>query len=887
MASIASGFDPTEEGPGQEPSPTEEAPGMQVEPAEEVPVQEPAPTEAAPGPEPSTAEPCEEQDQQSSTVGEPDLEGAIIELLREGDLATLTPKIIRKKLEAQFSISLRPRKTEIREMVFHLLELEVKRRAGGGDEIKGSTITAVQSSEPQEEDQQPQASMPSDEELEQAIATLIRESDIADLSSKSIRKKLEAQFSQSLRSRKADIKRMAKRLVDQIHGDDGGAQAAGDKAAASGAGAGSADADRAESAKKARKKKKKKKKRRLKLRSVGSDEGEMETPSPSESRKRRRSLAPSDDSRAEADDNGPSEQQRALAKLRRLRERKLRKLAREIERRQALEEKKERAKTGEGKAAGSDSPADNKQDDGDQDAPASEPEEQTFPDADEEYQPGAGGEDDQSDENNNDDDEDYEERTPQPRRKKRRKRGNKPRRRHISDDDEGDQESSRQPKTPERDSKLQQPVQDLLRNFFDPSALEAAARKLGLAEERQLSAATTERVLEAYRALKTLGDGAEETTSEGGGGVVFGLLPKLREGFDGGARAIQGCVAVLQALSDIGDANKLASACREKRSHRARARRGGGRTHILDMIYRRLRCGVERLNTSSNMAMLMSRFVSQTQRLLTTGDTAETTPAARVEAVYELDDRHVMGFAGARDLPNQRLLCRAYPLSGGASLLAHGLRHAPREAPPAAAFGKGLVFSDSVRGALHELGARIPTEGALLVFARVALGSMVTVGSEGSVSFGSLSRPHHSAVQNGRYSPSYFAKPDGFLKGDTIQVPSGPLAEQLDVDKGAPECTRFVVFDPSQVLMKYIVVLGAGEVVSSPDSKAPMETIEASPRDADAVGESAGPEAGDKDGPAVTGSEAAVSPTPMVTDEDNTTLPVEPATVPVMLQTAQ
>uniref|UniRef100_A0A8C6XEK8 Poly [ADP-ribose] polymerase n=1 Tax=Naja naja TaxID=35670 RepID=A0A8C6XEK8_NAJNA len=216
--------------------------------------------------------------------------------------------------------------------------------------------------------------------------------------------------------------------------------------------------------------------------------------------------------------------------------------------------------------------------------------------------------------------------------------------------------------------------------------------------------------------------------------------------------------------------------------------------HPLDQSYRSLDCELQPLEKTSDVFQVLERYLLSTHAPTHKDYTMTLVEAFRVnkkksEAIFRFD------------LPNRMLLWHGSRLGNWAGILSQGLRVAPPEAPVTGyMFGKGIYFADMSSKSANYCFATREKDVGFLLLSEVALGECNEL-LEANPEAKKLLIRKHSTKGLGKLAPA------GCISLHGATVPMGPAKPTGVVNPNGYTLNynEFVVYDPRQVRMKYLL----------------------------------------------------------------------------------
>ncbi|KAM9066663.1 poly [ADP-ribose] polymerase 2 isoform X1 [Sarcophilus harrisii] len=346
---------------------------------------------------------------------------------------------------------------------------------------------------------------------------------------------------------------------------------------------------------------------------------------------------------------------------------------------------------------------------------------------------------------------------------------------------------------PKVESQLELPVQELIELICNIQTMEEMMVEMKYdIKKAPLGKLTVAQIKAGYQSLKKI----EDCIRSGHSGRT--LLEACNEFYtriphDFGLRTpplirteqeLKDKIQLLEALGDIEIAIKLVKT--ELKTPE----------HPLDQHYRNLHCALRPLDHSCHEFKVISQYLHSTHAPTHNDYTMTLLEVFEVEKEGENE-------AFRKDLPNRMLLWHGSRLGNWMGILSHGLRIAPPEAPVTGyMFGKGIYFADmSSKSANYCFPSRLKDIG-LLLLSEVALGDCNEL-LEANPEAAGLLQGKHSTKGMGKMAPN----PSHFVTLNGTTVPLGPASNTgiLNPQGYTLNYNEFIVYDPSQVRMRYLL----------------------------------------------------------------------------------
>ncbi|XP_001604917.1 poly [ADP-ribose] polymerase isoform X2 [Nasonia vitripennis] len=349
------------------------------------------------------------------------------------------------------------------------------------------------------------------------------------------------------------------------------------------------------------------------------------------------------------------------------------------------------------------------------------------------------------------------------------------------------------------ESKLNKPVQDLMRLIFDVESMKRAMLEYEIDMDKMpLGKISKKQIQEAYSVLTELlalinnDDNPEQSQLIAASNKFYTLIPHSF-GLEGPKiikteKEIQAKCEMLDTLLEMEIAQEI---MRNKKSESTDKNR-------LDAQYAKLNTDIEPIDKDSDDFKLIEQYVKNTH--------------AHTHWSYELIVEDVFKvkrsgeesrFKPFEKLHNRKLLWHGSRVTNFGGILSQGLRIAPPEAPiNGYMFGKGIYFADMVsKSANYCCTNKIDSTG-LLLLCDVALGNTYERYSGDCIQ--KLPNDKHSTWGRGCSMPD----PEKSVKlGNGVEVPCGPSIEVKSEKIPSLLYNEFIVYDVAQVKIEYLVRL--------------------------------------------------------------------------------
>ncbi|CAB1435499.1 unnamed protein product [Pleuronectes platessa] len=341
-------------------------------------------------------------------------------------------------------------------------------------------------------------------------------------------------------------------------------------------------------------------------------------------------------------------------------------------------------------------------------------------------------------------------------------------------------------------SKLEKPVQELIKMIFDVESMKKAMVEFEIdLQKMPLGKLSKRQIQSAYSLLTDVQQAVSESLPESQildlSNRFYTLIPHdfgmkkppLLSNLD----YIQAKVQMLDNLLDIEVAYSLL--------------RGGAQDNESDPIdinYEKLKTKIEVVDKTTREAEIITQYVKNTHAATHNTYTLEVQEIFKI--VREGERQRYRPF---EELHNRQLLWHGSRATNYAGILSQGLRIAPPEAPVTGyMFGKGVYFADMVSKSANYCHTSQSDPTGLLLLAEVALGNMHELKKASHVT--KVPKGKHSVKGLGRSAPD----PSASVTLDGVQVPLGK-GTHTNIDDTSLLYNEYIVYDVAQVNMKYLL----------------------------------------------------------------------------------
>jgi Poly(ADP-ribose) polymerase catalytic domain/Poly(ADP-ribose) polymerase, regulatory domain len=361
------------------------------------------------------------------------------------------------------------------------------------------------------------------------------------------------------------------------------------------------------------------------------------------------------------------------------------------------------------------------------------------------------------------------------------------------------------------ESKLEPRVQELVGHLFDESAQQHAMLSMDLDSSR-IANVTEDSIRRAYTLLSDMGDAIALKSVKSSQAKAtedlqrlsrefYRLIPHTSERSVESDSQVKAKLSMLSALSDIVVAQSMM---------RDASLRGSYSMSPIDMNYQKLKTKITPLEHWTAEYEIIETCVNKTRAKV--HDYFES----EVKHIFEVErDGEAERYAPFEKLKHRRLLWHGSRTSNWIGILSQGLRIAPPEAPVTGYFlGKGVYFADMASKSVEYCAPTPENPYALMALCEVALGRPFQIAHTKFITKEDLDEAHfHSVKGCGELGPDPAFNKE--LDDGTI-IALGPEAE-MGVLRSELSHSEFVVYDTSQIRIKYLVLL---KVASDRDVKA-------------------------------------------------------------------
>ncbi|XP_066550886.1 poly [ADP-ribose] polymerase 1 [Amia ocellicauda] len=341
-------------------------------------------------------------------------------------------------------------------------------------------------------------------------------------------------------------------------------------------------------------------------------------------------------------------------------------------------------------------------------------------------------------------------------------------------------------------SKLEKPVQELIRMIFDVESMKKAMVEFEIdLQKMPLGKLSKRQIQSAYSILSEVQQAVSDDSSDSHildlSNRFYTLIPHdfgmKKPPLLNNLEYIQAKVQMLDNLLDIEVAYSLL--------------RGGTedeKKDPIDINYEKLKTEIQVLDKASKEAQIILDYVRNTHAA------THNTYTLEVEEIFKIvREGEYQRYRPFKDLPNRQLLWHGSRTTNLAGILSQGLRIAPPEAPVTGyMFGKGVYFADMVSKSANYCHTSQADPIGLLLLAEVALGNMHELKKASHIT--KLPKGKHSVKGLGKTAPD----PSSTVTLNGIEVPIGKGVPS-NVQDTSLLYNEYIVYDVAQVSLNYLL----------------------------------------------------------------------------------
>lgn len=341
------------------------------------------------------------------------------------------------------------------------------------------------------------------------------------------------------------------------------------------------------------------------------------------------------------------------------------------------------------------------------------------------------------------------------------------------------------------ESKLQKPVQELIKLIFDVDMMKKVMLEFDLDTEKMpLGKISTKQIKAAMNVLKEI----SELLRSSGSAVQFveasnrfyTMIPHdfgvQRAPIIDSDEMVNSKTEMLESLLELELAYGLLNEETDEKKN------------PLDGHYEQLKNDIQPLEKKSEEFKLLEQYVKNTHAPTHTNYDLEVVDIFKVARKGE--DRRFKPF---KKLHNRQLLWHGSRTTNFVGILSHGLKIAPPEAPVTGyMFGKGIYFADMVSKSANYCATSRSNNTGLMLLCEVALGDPLELNAAKYVT--ELPNDKHSVKGVGKTYPE---PKDIHTRSDSVVLPMGKPVTDSGL-KSSLLYNEYIVYDPAQVKCQYL-----------------------------------------------------------------------------------
>lgn len=342
-------------------------------------------------------------------------------------------------------------------------------------------------------------------------------------------------------------------------------------------------------------------------------------------------------------------------------------------------------------------------------------------------------------------------------------------------------------------SKLDTPVQDIIKLIFNVENMKKAMMEFELDTEKMPLGKLSKKQLQA--ALSVLGELSVLVTQGGSNSQFidatnrfftfvphsFGTkMPPILDSIE----VIKTKVEMLESLMEIEVAYSMLNSGESDK------------VNPIDTHYEQLKTSMETIKHESEEFKILQKYVENTHAATHNSYDLEIVDAFKISRTGE--ERRYKPF---KKLNNRKLLWHGSRVTNYAGILSHGLKIAPPEAPVTGyMFGKGIYFADMVSKSANYCCTSKSSNTGLVLLCEVALGEMEEYTNAHYVE--QLQKNKHSCKGVGKTMPD----PSESIVKDGVEIPMGKSLTDAKL-KSSLLYNEYIVYDVAQVKCQYLLRL--------------------------------------------------------------------------------
>ncbi|MEQ2224181.1 Poly [ADP-ribose] polymerase 1 [Ilyodon furcidens] len=341
-------------------------------------------------------------------------------------------------------------------------------------------------------------------------------------------------------------------------------------------------------------------------------------------------------------------------------------------------------------------------------------------------------------------------------------------------------------------SKLDRPVQDLIKMIFDVESMKKAMVEFEIdLQKMPLGKLSKRQIQSAYALLTEVQQAVSASVPEAKildlSNRFYTLIPHdfgmkkppLLNNLD----YVKAKVEMLDNLLDIEVAYSLLRGGAQDNEH-----------DPIDINYEKLKTKIEVVDKTTQEAEIIMQYVKNTHAA------THNTYTLEVQEIFKIarEGEH-QRYRPFEEIHNRQLLWHGSRTTNYAGILSQGLRIAPPEAPVTGyMFGKGVYFADMVSKSANYCHTSQSDPVGLILLAEVALGNMHELKKASHIT--KMPKGKHSVKGLGRTAPD----PNASITLNGVQVPVGK-GVNTNIDDTSLLYNEYIVYDVAQVNLKYLL----------------------------------------------------------------------------------
>lgn len=342
-------------------------------------------------------------------------------------------------------------------------------------------------------------------------------------------------------------------------------------------------------------------------------------------------------------------------------------------------------------------------------------------------------------------------------------------------------------------SKLDKPVQDLIKIIFDIDTMKRTMLEFDLDMEKMpLGKLSQKQLQSAYKVLTEI-QGLIQSSGTNSQFIdatnrFYTLIPH-NFGVDS--------PPLLETIKQTEDLSAMLDSLMEIECAYSLIKSEGTDEDVnpIDKHYEQLKTSIEPLDKNSEEFALIQKYVQNTH-----ADTHKMYELEIVDVFKVARQGEARRYKPFKKLHNRRLLWHGSRLTNFVGILSHGLKIAPPEAPVTGyMFGKGIYFADMVSKSANYCCTSSHNSTGLMLLSEVALGDMFECTQANYVT--KLPNNKHSTFGKGRTMPN---PQESHIREDGVEIPLGKAVTDSKT-KSSLLYNEFIVYDIAQVNVQYLL----------------------------------------------------------------------------------